>query len=316
MLARLARPHRAATRLSTAAPRRTVTLFAQEIAPSDAPAPSPDAETVVFVHGLLGSGVNFRSVALAPAVVGGATGGSRRRVLTLDLRNHGRSPHAQGPTTLDTLADDVRRALAVHAPRGALTLVGHSLGGKVASLVALRPHAPHNLARLIVMDIAPVPYSTRDAQWRAVADVVNAAAATDPGALAGRADVDRALRAAVPDAGMRSFVLQNLLLDPTGGYRWRVNLPALQASLPAFAAFPGDTGASAVEAHFVRGETSRYVLPEHHAAIARLFPRGRLHTVAGAGHWIHADRPAEFVALLGQLLRGEGGGAPLSAAGA
>lgn len=293
------------------APRRGVALFAQAIAPSDASAPAEAAETVVFVHGLLGSGVNFRTVALAPAVQLRGDGG-RRRVLALDLRHHGRSPHTPAPSSLDELAGDVRRALAAHAPAGALTLVGHSLGGKVAALVALRA-PPANLARLVVMDMAPVAYSTRDAQWRAVADVVRAAAATDPRAAAGRADVDRALRAAVPDAGMRSFVLQNLVLDAAGAYAWRANLPALVASLPAFAGFPADVGASGVEAHFVRGGASAYVRAEHGAAIARLFPAARLHTVAGAGHWLHADRPAEFVALLGALLRGEGGGEALGA---
>lgn len=255
---------------------------------------------VVFIHGLLGSGTNFRSIALHPSVRAG------RRVLTLDLRNHGKSPHTPGPLSLDALAGDV-----AHTLRGALggepcALVGHSLGGKVSSLVALT--APALLRQLVVMDISPVAYSLSDAQWGAVAAVVRAAHGVDPAAQKTRGDIDRALAATVPDAGMRSFVCQNLVMQPDGTYRWRVNLPSLLASLPLFAQFhaPPPHGpyppAGGLPAHFIGGERSRYILPAHHDAIRAMFPRAVFHTLPGAGHWLHADKPAEFIAWLAGVL--------------
>ena len=264
---------------------------------------------LVFLHGLLGSGTNFRSVALHPAIRTG------RRVLTLDLRNHGRSPHVAGASSLSALAGDVEVALA--ACLGAdvpCTLVGHSLGGKVAALVAMRSHV--RLAQLVVVDIAPVPYSVADAQWGAVANVVRAAAAVRPGAFPSRAAIDAALAAHVPDAGMRSFVGQNLVLGEGGTYSWRCNLPALLESLPSFAAFPDSPAAAharaphaataalaTLPAHFMRGALSGYLSEERHgAAIRALFPCAKVHTVEKAGHWIHADRPAEFTALLASIV--------------
>lgn len=271
----------------------SVPLFLSDLSSAGSPAPGTP---VVFVHGLLGSGTNFRSIALHPSIRTG------RRVLALDLRNHGRSPHVPGASSLSALAADVESALGASLGAGTpCTLVGHSLGGKVAALVALRARAA--LARLVVVDIAPVAYAPRDAQWGAVARVVRAAAELDPSAYPSRAAIDAALALSVPDAGMRSFVGQNLLMGEGGRYSWRCNLPALLASLPEFAAFPPAPAPCALPAHFIRGELSSYISEERDGpAIRALFPAAQVHTVQGAGHWIHADRPKEFTALLAGLL--------------
>lgn len=283
------------------------TVVAAAAAP---PSPTSDPrDPIVFIHGLLGSGTNFRSIATHPAIRGGG-----RRVLAVDLRNHGASPHGcAGPVTLEEMAGDVGAALRRVLPPGRrAVLVGHSLGGKVAALTALQPTTAPLVSRLVVMDIAPVAYSTHDAQWAAVAGVVRAALGVDAARFTSRAAVDAALAAGgVPDAGMRSFVCQNLLLAPGGGgaYSWRVNLPALAASLGNFAAFPAPPPGGPlppndrIPVHFVGGARSRYILPDAHGgAIRAFFPRAALHVVPEAGHWIHADQPAAFVALLAGLL--------------
>ena len=266
--------------------------------PSNAHTKAP----VVFIHGLLGSGTNFRSIALHPSIR------TNRQIITLDLRNHGKSPHSAGRISLEAMAHDVIETLekTLEKQQHKCNLIGHSLGGKVSSLVALK--APHLLSQLVVMDIAPVNYSTRDEQWSAVTNVVEAANAIDPSKFKTRGEIDKALAARVPDAGMRSFVAQNLLLLPDGTYRWRINLPNLLASMPSFATFPqpppsGPYGpAAGLPAQFIGGERSRYILPEHHDAIRAFFPRARFHTVKDAGHWIHADQPAAFISLLASLL--------------
>ena len=120
------------------------------------------------------------------------------------------------------------------------------------------------------------------------------------------------VHAGVGDAGVRSFVCQNLSLQPDGTFRWRMNTAALLESLPGFAAFPprearlGEDGPEP-EMHFISGERSGYVRPQHHATVRAYFPNAVIHPpIAGAGHWVHADKPAEFWQLLASALKLEG----------
>jgi len=258
------------------------------------------APPVIFLHGLLGSGTNFRTIALATS--------RARPTACVDLRNHGRSPHAAGGS-LDELAADVAAVLEADARGGAgatarPTVVGHSLGGKVA--MRLAQARPELLGALVVVDIAPVAYTARaNAGWASVQGVVGAAAALDPTPFRTRAEVEAALARAVPEPGVRSFVAQNLVPAPGGGYAWRCNFAHLIEALPDYAGWappPPAPAAAALGAHFIAGALSPYIRAEHAPAIARLFPRAQTHTIEGAGHWVHADRPKEFWALLARLL--------------
>lgn len=269
---------------------------------------------VLFLHGMLGSATNFRSVALALS--------RARPTLSLDLREHGKSPHTAGASTLEALAGDVAAALEREASGARVDVVGHSLGGKVAMTLALA--RPDLVRRLVVVDIAPVRYvAAGNAMWAGASGVVRAAAAIDPRACRSRAEVDALLAASVPDAGMRSFVMQNLVPaagGAGGGYTWRCNLGAILASLPHFAAFDTERGAGGgggLEAvHVLRGALSPYVRDGHAARIEALFPGARIHTLEGAGHWVHADKPAEFLDIVQQALLGDAAGAAARGAAA
>ena len=265
--------------------------------------PRTGSPPVVFLHGLLGSSTNFRTIQQLIASTG-------RDALALDLRNHGKSPHVAGASPLASLAGDVAAAVEGACGVGAACdVVGHSLGGKVAMALALL--RPGLVRRLVVMDIAPVAYNAAsNPGWASVQGVVRAASALQPGGFATRREVEAALAAAVPEPGVRSFVAQNLVPQEGGGFAWRVGWEGILASLPLYAgweglaAAPGGGGSGGpAAAHFVRGGTSSYVLPKHEPAIRALFPAAEVHTVEGAGHWVHADRPAEFNALLERLLR-------------
>jgi esterase len=283
-------------RCYTASPQ-PVPLHVTRVGPRGAGAPP-----VLFLHGLLGSSTNFRSIQHAVAA-------SARDALAVDLRNHGKSPHVAGASSLACLADDV--AAAVEGACGAsatVDVVGHSLGGKVAMALSLA--RPGLVRRLVVMDIAPVAYNAAsNPGWASVQGVVRAAAALQPRGYATRREVEAALAAAVPDPGVRSFVAQNLVPLEAGGFAWRVGWEGILASLPLFAGWEAPAGVVGAGArgpqavHFVRGSASSYVLPAHEPAIRALFPCAEVHTVEGAGHWVHADKPAEFNALLAALLR-------------
>jgi esterase len=242
---------------------------------------------LVLLHGLFGSARNFGAVQREFA--------QRRRTIALDLRNHGASLH-DGDMRYATMAADVLQTLDRLSAMPA-TLLGHSMGGKAAMQAALMQ--PDAVARLIVADIAPVPYPPH---LRATAAAM-AALPLIPGMTRARADA--ALADAVPDAGMRAFLLQNL---QTGGApAWRIGLSEIIADFADIEAWDAPSNARyAGPTLFIAGATSNYIRPEHRPVIRSLFPRARFVTLKNAGHWLHADNPAGFVAVVEAFLTAAG----------
>jgi pimeloyl-ACP methyl ester carboxylesterase len=237
---------------------------------------------VVILHGLLGSSSNWRSIARRLA--------EAHRVFALDLRNHGDSPHVDH-MSYPAMADDVRAFLDSHDIETA-TVIGHSMGGKTAMRLAL--DEPRRVQRLVVVDIAPT-VSDHDH-----VPVLHAMASLDMTRVARRSDAEHLLEAAIPDAGMRQFVLQNLATTAQG-FGWRIDLDAIESNLPALLDFPVDTHARPFTGPtlFVRGALSDYVPDSDEPVIRELFPRAEIVTIEGAGHWVHAEQPAGFLEALG-----------------
>jgi pimeloyl-ACP methyl ester carboxylesterase len=236
---------------------------------------------VVILHGLLGSARNWTSIGKELA--------GTHRVFALDLRNHGRSPWA-ATMSFDDMAGDVAAFIEARG-LGPVALLGHSLGGKVAMRLALT--RPELALRLVVVDVAPVAYPNNFGRF------IAAMHAVDLAAVERRADADLQLQSAVPDPVLRNFLLQNLA-KTDGGFVWRVNLEALAANMPELVGFPVPAKDATYPGPtlFIAGGRSRYVQPEHRPLIDRLFPTAELVVIAGAGHWPHAERPAEFLAHL------------------
>ncbi len=230
---------------------------------------------LVIAHGLFGSARNWGVV--------GKRLSDRGRVVAVDMRNHGESPwsdaagyRAMGGDLVDLIAEI----------GGPVDLLGHSMGGKAAMVAALA--RPELVRRLIVVDIAPVRYA-HAAEQRAL---IAAMRGLDLGALSTRAEADAALAGAVPDAGVRAFLLQSL--DVRAG-RWALNLPALDAAMDEITGWPEDVGGTYDgPALFLAGASSDYVTEAGQGAIARYFPRAERRDVAGAGHWVHAQAPRDF----------------------
>jgi pimeloyl-ACP methyl ester carboxylesterase len=242
---------------------------------------------VVFCHGLFGQGRNWTQIAKALS--------DRHRVLLVDLPHHGRSPWSASFDHLD-VADQVAGLFSADDP---VALVGHSLGGKVAMLAALRH--PELVERLCVVDVSPVAYQHHDEFRGYIAGMQG----LDLSRLQRRADADAGLTEAVPNPTVRSFLLQNLR-HSGGEWSWQVNLDVIDRDLPVIGGWPGDrlTGLSPYDGRvlWVAGETSDYVTDEHAVEMDRWFPRNRRVTVKGAGHWVHSERPAVFTEVLRRFL--------------
>ena len=240
---------------------------------------------VVVLHGLFGAGRNWLSVARRL--------GAARTFHLVDLRNHGRSPHLPAMSYLDMAADV--RALVRHLGLSEFALVGHSMGGKAAMTLALTD--PPGITQLVCVDIAPAAYPDR------FAEMIQAMRALDLAQIGRRGDADSALTAAIPDDTVRQFILQNLVFS--GGHaRWRANLAALEDQMPhILGPLPvASTARFDNPTWFIRGEHSDRVTAAHQGLIAQHFANHRIETVAGGGHWPHAEAPAAFMTLFEQAL--------------
>lgn len=243
-------------------------------------------DPLVILHGLFGSGANWQSIAKRL--------GAHFRVLLPDMRNHGGSPHVDTMSYLD-MAGDLGRFLEDHHLRPA-HILGHSMGGKAAMTFALRH--PALVQSLIVADIAPVSYS-HDYDW-----VLKPLQSMDLSTLRDRRDADERLARDIRDMALRGFLLQNLR-QQDGRWSWRINLPVLHQYIDQILGFPD---LSAEDAHFrgralfLYGANSDYVAESMVADILRLFPNAHMHAIDGAGHWLHAERPAEFIRQVERFL--------------
>ncbi len=250
------------------------------------PAEVETAPPLLIAHGLFGAARNFGTLAKRLA--------GPRRVVAVDMRNHGASPW-DARMDYAAMAGDLAAAVDRHC-EGRAAVMGHSMGGKAAMALALT--APERVAALVVLDIAPVAYD------HAHAGHVAAMKAVDLGAVRRRSDAEAALAPAVAEPAVRAFLAQNLVIDGDGA-RWRINLEALGAGLGDLTGWPADwPGAYDGPALFLHGTASPYVGPEHHAAIRALFPAAEIRGIEGAGHWVHAERPEAVHETVAEWLAG------------
>lgn len=241
---------------------------------------------VLLLHGLFGAAHHWNDIArrLAP----------RGEIVTADLRNHGRSPHMPH-MDYAAMADDVLALLDAHRIERA-SIVGHSMGGKVAMAMALR--APNRVSRLAVIDIAPVAYPDR------YGELIRAAQALDLRTLRSRAQADARLAAHVAQPALRAMLLQNLRPEAQGGWCWRIGWAGILASLEALCGFPDDLAGArgGMPALFVKGGASDHVDGAGEQAILAHFPQAQIVSLAGAGHWVQAEQPAALAGLLAGFL--------------
>lgn len=246
---------------------------------------------VAYLHGLFGRGRNFTSIAsgLLPEA----------QSLLVDLPNHGRSgwtEHFDYAQMADIVAEYLRAGFAASGP---VDVVGHSMGGKVAMVLALRH--PDLVRRLAIIDISPVSSATSRGEFQ---HLLSSLSRLPLASFEKRSDVDDALAPAVPQATVRGFLLQNLK-HRNGCFTWEPNLELLYGELETIMAFPEMGEATYVEpVLWIGGDRSNYITDEDVPAMRALFPKTRRMTIRGAGHWVHSEKPEEVITALRAFLIG------------
>jgi len=262
---------------------------------------------VLFLHGLLGSKRNFATC----ANMLGVQLDTKRRIMGVDLRNHGDTQPWSDKMSYPSMAQDVVNFLKSQNIKK-IILVGHSMGGKVAQALALLH--PGYVEGLVVLDIAPVTYSREeDPHWRVVEDILRAvhrvieeAAAT--GAVTTKGDIDLSLRKSIPDPALRAFVLTNF---DSRNNKWKIPIATMVQELDQIAGFDltatstaslSSTSTYEGDVFIINGGQSRFVRHAYMDQIASYFPNHMLTTIRGSGHWVHAEAPDDLVALLKRYL--------------
>ena len=237
---------------------------------------------LVLLHGMLGSSRNWQTA--------GADLAARYHVLAVDLRNHGRSPHA-ATMTYDEMMDDVLAWLDAQGIARA-TFVGHSMGGKVGMLLACREAG--RVERLVIVDIAP-----RDYFWPGHRQSFAAMNELNLADLRSRAEAELRFEARVPSWPLRKFLTTNLERSPEGRWLWQINLPVLTAALPGLEKNPlAAPDRFAGPTLFLAGEKSNYIEPGDHATVRAHFPAAEIRVVPNCGHNPHMEAREAFVAAV------------------
>ena len=242
-------------------------------------------KVVVLLHGLLGSLDNWHTVAQRL--------GEQFHVFALDQRNHGLSPHASD-MDYPLMAGDVNEFFEAHGIKSAF-VIGHSMGGKTAMQFALQH--PEKVDKLLVEDMAPRVYTPSHDK------IFAALLALDLSRYKTRQEIEDALAAEIPSLTLRRFLLKNLARNPDNSMFWKINLRGLAENYSHLGKPISGPHSYSKAVLFIRGGKSNYLTPADEPLIRELFPQAQIETIAEAAHWVHGDKPEEFLRLTLEFLQ-------------
>ncbi|NQX97154.1 MAG: alpha/beta fold hydrolase [Flavobacteriales bacterium] len=242
-----------------------------------------EGEPLVILHGLFGSLDNWLTLAKKL--------GDYFEVFIVDGRNHGQSPHSN-EFNYDVMADDLYEFLMQNGIVDPIIL-GHSMGGKTAMQFAM--NYPNKLKKLIVVDIAPKAYPVHHTE------ILDGMLSLDLEVINTRKEADKQLSNYISDISTRQFLLKNLHWITQGKLAWRFNLPVINNQIETIGQGLENIDPFEKSTLFIRGEKSTYITATDFKIINKIFPNSQIKTL-NSGHWVHAEKPVEFLQLLNSFL--------------
>jgi pimeloyl-ACP methyl ester carboxylesterase len=246
--------------------------------------------TIIIVHGLYGASDNWLSVARDLE--------DDYKVILVDQRNHGQSPHSN-EHNYQAMSDDLLELMNGLQIEKTI-LLGHSMGGKTVMRFCLE--YPEMVKKMIVVDIAPKSYESFSNYAEITANhnkIIKSLYEFDPSPYNNRQEIDKALSISFPSKKLRAFLMKNLVRHKDGHYSWQLNLDTLKNNMReimnGFSNLGIDKNKKMPETIFIKGEISPYIHENDSMVIHKFFPKAQIVTIPGAGHWVHADMHDLFV---------------------
>ncbi len=260
-----------------------------------------EGPVLIILHGLYGCSDNW--ISIARKLSGTFT------IYMVDQRNHGRSPH-HAEHTYNAMAEDLNELFITENITKA-SIIGHSMGGKTAMLFAAL--FPAKVEKLIVVDIGPGGYANIDnhsLQILAHLNIAQSMLSINFEAFTSRVQIDKELAKTVTDVNIRQFLMKNVHRNHDNSFCWKLNIDAISKSMPAIMgsiSLKDIVNESVTETYpslFIKGEKSDYINSDQKLLINKYFPRAKIETINGAGHWVHAEQPEEFIETVYSFLTG------------
>lgn len=241
---------------------------------------------VLILHGLMGSRMNWNTICKA------MSSRIKRNVIAVDLRNHGDSAHSS-EMTYKHMVEDLRMFVADRKLERVCP-IGHSMGGKAVMLFALTH--PELVEKLVVVDVSPNKLSPSFVTVKSYLEAMQRIKFEDDMSIsAARKLIDQKLSPIVPVPAVRMFLAMNVMQTKTGEMKWKVNLDTLVDTFDEIASFPETDKVFEGPTCFIGGCDSDYLGSDDEEEIKKLFPSATFKYIPGAGHWVHADKPNEFL---------------------
>lgn len=222
---------------------------------------------ILLMHGLFGDMNNLGMI---------ARGLEEYTTIQIDARNHGESFHSD-EMNYDGMAEDIVNLLD-HLNIDKVILIGHSMGGK--AVMNVTKMIPEKIDKIIVIDVAPVAYSER--RHDEILSALKAVAAS------GITDRRKAAELMTEYITEGDFVIQFLLKSFRNG-AFRFNVPILDEKyeeITGWEPIPQWHG----KAFFIIGGDSDYVKKAYQEEVQAQLPNASAIIIAGAGHWVHAQK--------------------------
>jgi pimeloyl-ACP methyl ester carboxylesterase len=243
-------------------------------------------DAVIVVHGLYGCSDNWVSIARAIS--------AEYHVFALDLRNHGRSPHSD-EHSYDAMCNDLAEFIIskkIYRP----VVVGHSMGGRCVALLAKR--YPLLVSKIIIVDISPFDCEYQDKILTSHKNILDALSAVDTTKIRSRADAAAQISGKIKDVRLQNFLLKNLYKSPNGSFLWRFNRSSILKNVNNImcgSLKKCDDCKIQIPTLLIKGEKSNHVSTFDIQIIKSVFENLKTIEIANAGHWLHAEKQAEFI---------------------